>query len=223
MSHKPHGKMDGNPVLYTSTMFVIAHYLDQVTPQLIDHCQKMYLLVQREPGLITRGPHKPKDRQAHDDPVGCSAGLYVLRLPEAKDFWKYGMEHGWLYWTAKQLTLKNVGRQLFFRLPGVIQHFTVCGDEELSKFDRFFTSVDFYSTAFKPRGATSGRIMDWDKIQAYKLYKKVNGGYTEIDDAIVVWEDSLKRKYPNGFMGEVFGLFFGDNQHAFAVAMHGKI
>lgn len=219
MSNKPNDRLDGNAVGYTATLHIIADYLGENTVESRQDLKDMYFLVMKEPGLITRGPHKWNDRQAHDDPVMLASALYVNGCPEAGDFYKYGMDHGWFYWTAKQFTWKTIASSFFLRLPGVVQTFRVCHDWPLGLYGKHLLGLDLLSTSLKHSGATSGRIMDWCKIQAYK---QSGLDYPEVNDRIIGWENDICYKYPRK-MGSVFEIYFQDANHPFSVKMSNKL
>jgi len=219
LSNKAGEDPDNNGVLYTGTHFVI---LDRLGFDYTDVDREIFETLSKDitarPGLIRRGKHKLQ-HTAHDDYVGWSAAAFFLGYKNvARSFYDYGKENKWIYNHTGVFTWKQLAKSWFYRIPGVIQHFKIMAEVGLSYWDQVLWGANLYSTTRKHKGATSGRILDWIKIQAYRKSGRRNW---LCEKAINHFERDIRNRYPR-LMGEVFEIYF-HKTHPFALYMQNKV
>lgn len=202
---------DGNPVLYLG-LYVVSKSKNGISNN-ADLVTATYRDAMVEPGLISRGSHKPHDFEAFDDYVGlvaASAGSYEFQA--AIDVYEYGKKNFWFYdnvglpWNLKK-------KAWHARMPGVIQHYKLAARQKLNFFDRIWWAI---GVAFN--GGESGIQMAWLMANVYRNQPRK---YIFCDWAV----SRLYKKigdYPNE-MGGVFAKYFKGEDHILAKLMKGKI
>jgi len=230
MSNQPGEALDGNTIRYTSMYYLLLALHGELTEKDKENFRKMYELVKVKDGLISRGPHKIKDHQAHDDPVVMAAVATFIDPKIASSFYLYGRttKPKYFYNSNNAKGIKNWFSSWFARLPGVVQNFKLCAGKHLNVslnlFDRFWWALDLYSTTFKETSATTGRIMDFAKKKAYyNQYKR----YWICQKAIEKSNADIKKRYGPDGMAVLFAIFFRNKDfkrtHPFSVKAKGLI
>jgi len=212
--------LDGNALLYTGTMYVLMHRLDELREGDLDDFRSLYMSsdVSVEPGLIVRFK-KPDDWQAHDDYRGLLGASYFLEHKRGKNltFARYVHNYGkknWYCWNNLNPG-KWIAKGFFVRLPGFWALTKACAGRKLNLFDKIMFSVNILSTLYKDDGF-SGYNMDWIDIQVLKDHN-----YWLTNKAIAYYEKKFMERYPDG-MGHAYSSFFNE-QYPFAIAMKGKM
>lgn len=218
MSNKPGEMPDNNGLLYTGTYFVLLNRLGELKDSDNEHLRRVVDRCTPVWGLLYRHPSR-RQHTAHDDYIGVSAAASIIGEPfYAKIFFVYGERHGWVYNHTDTYTLKQWFKSWFARLPGVVQHFKLCAGYKLSLFDQLWWALDIISTTRRDPDDTSGRILDWLKIQAYRKSKH---NHWICNWAVDLWEADIRARYPR-LMGDVFAVYF-DEGHPFAKYMGGRL
>lgn len=213
MSNIPLGDPDNNSVLYTC-----GHYfsilkkrgeLDLVKDRA--HFLDLYDAIKVGPGRYNRGENKLQ-HNAFDDIIGLARGAQLLAPEVALEIYTHGLNNDWLYNNTDKKDILTLLSSWHWRIAGTTQHYKICADKILTPFDRFAFGVDKTSTGFKPWSATSGRLLDWIKIESYydTMYKN-----ERCDEVARNFEASISNKYDNG-ISDVFGKYFS-KAHPFSI------
>jgi hypothetical protein len=187
---------DGNPVLYLGVMALIYRQYYPADQWLFNVVEDTYRVCKRADGLISRGPHKPDEPQAHDDYIGLVAASYASKnfIP-AMEIYRRGDRFDWVY--------EDSIRTFYGRMPGFIAHVKLAAGVNLNLFDQVYFSLALLS--FRDE---SGIQLDWVKVQLYELQPQ---RYWLIDKAVRYWKRKIKER---GGMREVFKVYYGE-QHMF--------
>lgn len=170
-------------------------------------------------GIYSRHPKKVKDAQTHDDYIGIVASsVAVDNIRYPTEIYDYGMNHNWYYPNLKESTFTQKWNYWHGRFPGTVGLYKRAAGVKTSLLDRVGYCAVILAEAYlnKNRNDTSGRILTWLSNSVMK------GESRMVDYCIDLWEDKIKEQYPDGFMGEVLGIYHGFD-HPFAKAMKGKI
>lgn len=219
ITHVKHGDWSGNAILETAQYFWIKDIFDG-----LDGKDRLKLwdvyndAGAGEPGLLTRGSHKAKDPQTHDDYVGFSSIAGRIDTVLAWRVYKYGDSHKWNYKLPWLSGFRDWFNGQFWRMPGVVQTIKMGADEPLTWWDQFWLFIGLVGGVFSSSDSTSGRLMDWCVVKLYE-YKKLN--YPLPNLGIRLWRWDIRRRYPN-LMGDVFGIYYGKD-HLFAIWMQGVL
>lgn len=196
MSNKPGGLPDGNTLLYTSLYLLIAKKLGHSRPpEDRAHLREIIDISTVYAGVLSRGPHKMDELTTKDDYIGVTAACQIYSVADAAIF--YG------YWRNKFKLLKY---------PGVVQSMALCEGEGLSLWGKILWSADIFFTTFSEADDTSGRILDFIKIEAYRRSDK---DYWLCNWAVGRWRKDISKRYPQ-LLGELFSVYFSKH-HPFAV------
>jgi hypothetical protein len=180
-----------------------------------------------------RHPAKMGDRQAHDDNIGIITSSKILTLPFATDIYEHGDK-----WTKGTFEVKGIKLPILLkwyytnlddlpairfnawhgRFPWLIALYKVGAGYEPGLLGSLAYAVYLLEDVYfnKDKTDTSGKILKWLMNDSLRGESKI------IDWAIDKWEAYIKEMYPNGYMGEVLGIYHGED-HPFAKAMYGRI
>jgi hypothetical protein len=213
MSRDPEAEPDGNGILYAGTYGLLYARLFGVYENASAHSVILYKksYLPDQPGLITRGPHKWEDPQAHDDYVGLASLSFLGGSGAAKAITLHGSTHGWSFLRKGRTNFREVFNAQFWRLPGLVQHLKLCAQEDWNWFDCALWALGVYSNSFAKHGDTSGTILKWHFIRVYELSGKKNW---LCDWAVRKWKHQINSLYQNA-MGDVFRIYYGPD-HPFA-------
>lgn len=216
ISHDKNGDWSGNAILETSQYLWIKYIIDDIL--LPERLWDVYENAKVESGLLSRGSHKSKDPQTHDDYIGFVSVAGLLEPLLAWRIYNYGTGHKWNYMLPWTKDFRSWFNGQFWRMPGVVQTIKIAANEPLNLWDRFFLFLGFFGSTLSPANSTSGRLLGWCQLMIYE-HKKLN--YLLPNLGINLWKRDLKKHYPN-LMGDVFSIYYGKD-HPFAVFMHGII
>lgn len=212
---------DGNPVLYSGFYAAIRSLYFPKDDQIKDFIRDVYNDCILETGLISRGSHKRRDEQEHDDYIGLATAAFLSGNPDiAYDIYDYGYRNHWVY--DSQNTAQSWLEKLRFwhaRFPGLVAHYKICAGVKLNPFDKLLFIISF----LRPSKSESGIQLGWLRAIAY--INSRDQGYLR---SLIVkrWTQAVLKVYPMG-MGEVFYRYFdrgtGPIKHVFAKWMQGRI
>lgn len=215
MSNKPGELPDGNAVLYSSIAIMIHCRMfgpDSFTVQwmidLYDNCRIA-------PGLISRGRHKHKDTQEHDDYLGImAASKFSEYLTPAKEIYKRGMATGWVYDEGVHKSSHAVGKffeNWYARFPGFTDHAALCAEERAS-----LVMINFSFPFWNISGGSAQ--LDWVRKEVYRIADQKS---PVTDYAVYLWESGI-RKHREHLMGSVFEEYYNE-AHPFSKWMRGLL
>lgn len=207
---------DGNAILYSGVAQAIKASYGEKDHFDITWINEIYKQSQIVPGLINRGPHKKNDHQEHDDYVGLlyfagRANPYI-----AKHVYYFGKVNGFIYDNTgiSGFGLKQKLSCWHRRFPGQVEHYKLAAGLELNLLERIWWAIGIL-----PIGSSeSGIQLQWLK---YKTYKESGKSYFITDAAIELWENRMRKRYPN-LMGDIFSKYYGEN-HIFTKWMNGRM
>lgn len=217
-------ELDGNAISYSS---ILAHLMiDEGGAQ---EAQRMLREIYKQaatfPGYLTRGPHKAKDRQTHDDVVHfvtaarCAGGL----SDEITDIYELLKIMGWSYYAEKPKTFKERFQVWLIRIPGFKSVVKYAAGRRLSLLEKLWLLFDIWTTTREEADSTSGRLMDWAK------YRMLRGERGILGLACRIFERDIKRRYTH-LMGDVFQIYFQRDSkleqtpvHIFAIMMQNRM
>jgi hypothetical protein len=210
VSNKIGEQPDGNPILYQAVYLAIKRRFETD----FDHdkfwVRDTYQDAMLEPGLISRGSHKKKDRQAHDDYIGLVYSSHITgEFTAALDICEYGKKHNWFFYTADA----TWNKAFFGRMPGFIAHVKLGCRIKLNIFDQIYW---FLRVSFS--GSESGKQLSFVMVD---LYQTQPYRYKILDWAVARFEKAIKEGYPD-LMGSVFGIYYSKD-HLFAKRMRGRL
>lgn len=184
-------------------------------------------------GWYMRHPQKINDRQAHDDSIGIIvtdkvfngsmfvAGImYVTGNNYTSGYvtkYKIPIKVKWYYTNLNDLPNLRVNAW-FGRMPWLIALYKVGAGKKLNLFDKLaYTAYLLHTVYFnKDKSDTSGKILKWLGNYVMKGQSKM------IDWAINKYERYIMEQYPDGYMGEVLGIYHGKT-HPFSKVMWGRL
>lgn len=206
------GNIDGNADLYTGTYYLIKNRLSGLNQTDKEHFEHSISQIEIEPGLIQRA-YKPDEFEAFDDYIGLLAADYFLKTGFGKRVYEYGKKHlfSWNNLNPKKWTLRG----LFIRVPAFYGLLKASAGRKLNFIDDIVFAIDLLLTERDEPGATSGRILDWHKVEVFK-----EAGGIIAKWAIAKRNEEFAVKYPN-LMGNVFGVYFNP-EYPFAKYMNGE-
>lgn len=215
MSNKPGELPDGNAVLYSSIAIIIHTRMFGQEPWAIKWVSDLYDNCRIAPGIISRGRHKYKDTQEHDDYIGLmAASKFSGYLIPAKEIYRRGMENNWVYDEGVYKSSNAIGRffeNWYARFPGFTDHAAICAGEKASL---VFIDLSF---PFWKISAGSAQL-DWVRKEAYRIGDQK---CSATDYAVSLWEGGI-RKHRRDLMGSVFAEYYNE-AHPFAKWMRGLI
>jgi hypothetical protein len=165
---------------------------------------KAWSQADRTPGLYHRGPRKTGELTAHDDYRMTSACSRVIGAPFAAEIAAYGRVHHWAFDNLSPGRWEP--RTWHRRFPGVVPAYLLNAGEAIGELESFGLALGIWLNAWS-RNAGS-RILWWATIEA------VRGRIGLVDEAIAVWEQSLKSTWYHG-MADVMADYYDDG-HPFA-------
>lgn len=216
MSRDPGTDLDGNAILYAGSYGVLSSVLFGEYKDAADQSARLYAQSYVEPGILSRGPDKLDEPEAHDDYIGLcslsflgSSGAAIAICNHGKNnHWSYFRRGGWKEWFNAQ----------FWRIPGVIQHIKLCAAERWNLLDTIWWSIGVYANSFSKRNNTSGVILTWHMVASYS---RSNEKHWLCDYVVSKWKLKIIAKYPNA-MGDVFRIYYGKS-HPFTKWAQGII
>lgn len=215
VSNRPGEQPDGNAVLYCGIAMVIKCIYSKLDEGDFAWFSAVYRDCRKSRGLLTRGSHKANDYESHDDYIGFCAGAQLAHDTWAAEVLGYGATHGWVYDNSGiSGTLSGWIRTWHVRFPGQVQHYKLCARRPLGLLDRIWWAIGMVSLG----ASESGYQKRWLK---YRAYKNQDLRYWLCDMAAAMWENGLRKRYPN-LMGDVFAIYFKDTNHPFARWMQGR-
>lgn len=221
ISNQPGEEPDGNPVLYSGFYTAIRSLYFPQDDYIQDLIRDTYNNCVLELGLISRGSHKRRDEQEHDDYIGLTTAAFLSGNPDiAYDVYDYGYRNWWVY--DSQNTAQSWLEKLRFwhaRFPGIVAHYKICAGVKLGAFDKLLFIISFLRVSKDESGVQLG----WLRAIAY-INSNDKGWFRDI--VVRSWTLGVLDRYPRG-MGEVFQIYFdregGAPKHIFARWMQGRI
>jgi len=222
----PTGEAGGNTLLDLSIYFLIKKRFHGYSLSDGIRFTNIYDLSKRRRGVLNRSIYKEDDQQRHDDYVGEFASGSFLDEGVVEEMYQAGGPF-FYYNNTGSLRIKDIWDSWFMRLPGLIAHFKLCSDRDLNLLDQVLWFIDIISTSYKDSNRTSGRILDFCKIEVYKTSDRQ---YSICDWAVKIRERKIRKRYPR-LMGQIFHIYYDRGNmnpknnyvHPFAKWMDGKI
>jgi len=211
MSNRPYQEPDGNGPVYNAHYFSILKMRGELDPvKDREHFLKSIGERTISPGVYNRSFTK-LEHNSHDNYIGDARCAQLLAPEIADDIYRHGLCNDWVYNNTGKTDFVTLFRAWHWRLTGVAQHYKLCANHPVTPFDEWAFCIDKIYTNFKPFNATSGRLLDLLKIEAY-----VDGLYQsdKLDSAVNAFANTIESKYPSKLSG-VYGGYFGD-EHPFA-------
>lgn len=202
---------DGNGVLYTSIYFITLRVLGEWDEEIDKpHIDAFYAKCMVHRGLIDRG-HDNLSMEAQDDYIGLAAAGYYCAPYIAEDIRLYGHNNFWFYKNMEEAKLPFFAYLScwFMRLPGVTEHFKMSACYSLNWVERLWWKLSiFWGTRGKAE-EVSGRQLEW-------LMAMVGQHNSALEKTCDLFSKNIAKKYPDGYMGEVFAKFYQRTDHVFA-------
>lgn len=225
-------ELDGNPISYSSIFchILMDHFIETLQDErCLDYVgallEQIYEKSVRAPGFLSRGPHKLKDRQTHDDIVHfvTAASRVGGMQKELNEIYNFCEIMGWSYFIEKPETMKERFQSWLLRVPGFKSVVKAAAGKKLSFIEKLWLAFDIYTTTRSEKSSTSGRMMDWSKSKLFA------GSTGIVGWAFKKFDHDIRARYPN-LMGDVFQIYFQRDDllvqkpsHVFAVWMQGRV
>lgn len=215
----------GNQHVLNATYHLVSKKLDSMYPASVEgnnDRQKEITFegnTMIEPGLYIRHPTKANDQETQDDYIGLIVTNNIIGGPVGEDIYKYAQTRRYfLKYYFDNLKGSFKPGNWFGRFPWMVALIKRGAGEKLNWFNRLGYCAYLLSDVYfnKNKQDTSGRILQWLGNSVMKGESKT------ADRCIKRWEDNIKDKYPDGYMGEVLGIYHG-TYHPFSEAMWNKM
>jgi len=194
---------DGNALAYTGIYYLMKQRFQSLDDVDVLQFTTMVRYSQTDIGQLNRGIYKQNDQQRHDDYIPIMGAARFLSPSIAMEIWKHGGFQLYYNNTGSK-RIKDLWDSWFNRLNGVKAHFKMCVGYDLDFIDKIRWALDIWSTSRKTWNRTSGRILDFTKVEIYRHHGKK---YWLCEWAVRKFERSVREKYPH-MMGSVFHVFF---------------
>lgn len=184
-------------------------------------------------GWYMRHPNKMNDRQAHDDSIGIlvTDKVFDNQIGVSRFMYEKGNKYTFGYVTKLKIPvylkwyytnlndLPTIRANAWFgRMPWLIAMYKVGAQKKLNLLDEIAYTTYLLQTVYfnKNKSDTSGKILKWLGNSVMKGQSKM------IDWAIDKFEKYIMEQYPEGYMGEVLGIYHGKT-HPFSKIMWGRL
>lgn len=222
-SDHPQGFLNtGNAGLYTGHHFRILEIVDQLNEEDRQHIEKVCKFSMLD-GQHIRHPEKSDEVQSHDDITGLASASQLLGTAYAQKVFFEGIDTGFAFSdNSKGAGFKQWLRSTWDRHPGFICHLSVCAQIPPRIWDQAFWSAVLIFATFSPKNSTSGRLLKWQWVKAYRTFKhREKSQYLLMEIASRFFEWRTSKTYGSEKIGGAFKIFFGPT-HPFTKAMLGK-